>query len=408
MVAIMNSSVTTGNYFTKETKGKRGSIFQVDGYTARGDRIRKRFKTVEAAQGFIHRQQMSDLRQPSRYSTQATHLTAEELKEAERCFGMLPESVSLTEAMEGFLRTYDPSVRTKAALDAFTEFLGMKESENIRQLTQDNLRRRISKFITDLGNPIVSEIGEAHVRKFLDGFTPTNSNNYRRAISQFLDFCVNREYAARNTLLKVKTKHVDREDEVTILDVTQSRKLLRAAHDLHEGEMLPYIVLALFAGLRPISEIEQIKWSDIDLKDGEIHVRRTKNRNHIRYVEMSAALLKWIPLCVGKPIVTKNHRRKLAVLKQAIGFKGALPGKRQKELDADLVQWEADTLRHTFGSYLYAEKKDVAHVATQMGNSADIVMRHYRKAVKPAEAKRFWALTPAEVLRDQKLELRAV
>lgn len=394
----MKANVTAGSYFIKESDGKQRKSYCVDGYTAQGKRVRRRFKSIEAAQGHIHRLEMADLRRPSRYSTQETHLTTSRLREAEKCFDMLPEKVTLTEALESFLRTFDPSVKLKPARDALTEFLGMKESENCRPLTLDNLRRRLTKFVADLDNPVVAEISEADARTFLDDFTPTNSNNYRRAVGQFLDFCVHRGYAPTNVLHRVKTKKFDRVDEIMILTVEQSRRLLKGAHNLHGGTMLPYVALALFAGLRPISEIESLAWRDIDLAGKEIHVKRTKNRNHVRFVGIHRTLFAWLRLCEGKPIMTANHRRKLAALKQTIGFKGALPGERQKKIDANLKRWEADILRHTYGSYLFAEKKDVALVATQMGNSVDMVMRHYRKAVRPTDAATFWRLTPNRVL----------
>lgn len=392
----------------KEVPGKRGPVFQVDGYTAQGKRVRKRHKTMEAAQGCIHRMEMADLRQPSRYTPQETYLTADQLREAERCFDMLPDGVTLTDAMTGFLRTYDPHVRTMTARDAFIEFLGLKETENVRERTLDNIRSRVGKFVEDLGNPVVYEIGETEVRKFLDQFSPITSKNYRVVINHFLEFCVHREYASQNILKKIRAQKIDRPDEVTILTVAQARRFLKAANDLHNGEVLPYVCIALLAGLRPDAELQVIRWEDMHMTDGDIHVRRTKNRNHVRFVAIHPTLRQWLGRCVGKPIITKNHRRKLAAIKQAAGFRGGLPGKRQKEIDSELEPWDGDTLRHSFGSYLLADKPDVAYVAAQMGNSPNTVMRYYRRAVKPAEAKRFWAVTPDNVLQGQLQELREV
>ena len=38
--------------------------------------------------------------------------------------------------------------------------------------------------------------------------------------------------------------------------------------------------------------------------------------------------------------------------------------------------------------------KDITRTATEMGNSVNVVHRHYRALVTEADAKRFWSLRP--------------
>lgn len=56
--------------------------------------------------------------------------------------------------------------------------------------------------------------------------------------------------------------------------------------------------------------------------------------------------------------------------------------------------WKHNTLRHSFISYRVADIQNVAQVALEAGNSPQMIFRHYRELVRPAEAKTWFALAP--------------
>ena len=65
------------------------------------------------------------------------------------------------------------------------------------------------------------------------------------------------------------------------------------------------------------------------------------------------------------------------------------------------VPWKPNALRHSFASYRLAQTQNAAQVSLEMGNSPQMVFRHYRELVKPADAERWFAVkpeTPANVL----------
>ena len=65
---------------------------------------------------------------------------------------------------------------------------------------------------------------------------------------------------------------------------------------------------------------------------------------------------------------------------------------------AGIGLWPNNALRHSFASYYLAHFKraGAAELALEMGHTnANLVFQHYRQIVKPNEAKRYWALTPA-------------
>ena len=59
-----------------------------------------------------------------------------------------------------------------------------------------------------------------------------------------------------------------------------------------------------------------------------------------------------------------------------------------------LEDWPQNASRHSFGSYHLAHFKDAAALALQMGNSPDVIFKHYRQLVKPKEAASYWRIAP--------------
>jgi len=59
--------------------------------------------------------------------------------------------------------------------------------------------------------------------------------------------------------------------------------------------------------------------------------------------------------------------------------------------------WKHNALRHSFISYRVADIQNVAQVALEAGNSPQMIFKHYRELVRPAEAKAWFAISPKEV-----------
>lgn len=56
--------------------------------------------------------------------------------------------------------------------------------------------------------------------------------------------------------------------------------------------------------------------------------------------------------------------------------------------------WPQDALRHTFATMHLAKWQNAEACSLLMGNSRQIVLRHYRGLVTREEAERFWNLRP--------------
>jgi hypothetical protein len=51
-------------------------------------------------------------------------------------------------------------------------------------------------------------------------------------------------------------------------------------------------------------------------------------------------------------------------------------------------------LRHSYASYRLAAIQNAAQVALEMGNSSEIVFKHYRELVKPEAALKWFSIFP--------------
>jgi len=54
-------------------------------------------------------------------------------------------------------------------------------------------------------------------------------------------------------------------------------------------------------------------------------------------------------------------------------------------------------MRHSFGSYLLGKTKDENLTASEMGNSPEVIIKHYRAIVRDAQVTRYWAMVPGNV-----------
>ena len=80
--------------------------------------------------------------------------------------------------------------------------------------------------------------------------------------------------------------------------------------------------------------------------------------------------------------------------------------RRHSRWTRKILGWQGrpqDILRHTAASYWLAEWRDAGKVAHELGNSAGILLRHYRGVVTEEDTERFWAIRPKNA---EQLEFR--
>ena len=266
----------------------------------------------------------------------------------------------------------------KRVADVVAELLSIKESHGASRSYIEGLRSRLTRF-AEVFKKDTCSVTTAEIQEWLDSskFGARNLAGFRTMIHTFFQFAVARGYAVDNpaaALERVKVK----QSGAQIYSPQEIAKLLVAA----KTDFLPCIAIGAFAGLRS-AEIERLEWSDIDLASGHIIVGADKAKTASRrVVPISDNLGAWLaPYAALQGIVWKAGHEK---------FYDA----QQDTATAASIKWKQNALRHSYASYRLAKTQNAAQVALECGNSPQIVFRHYRELVKPADALQWFSVFP--------------
>jgi integrase len=389
----MKLRATKTRFAVKEFTNPSGEIaFRVQGYHQDGRRVRENYRAKGEA--FARQQQLEIdyLNDATALTARATTLPESVLRDAERAIVDLPPSKTLVDAVKFYRENWRETVTPTLIADALEEFATGKKKANRRAETVRNLRQRINQIVLLRPEGLVSEICADDLKAILHGTSPKNADNYRRAWSGFFRWAILNEYMERNPLDLIERPEVE-SGEIHFMTNAEVVALLDAATTLHGGELVPYVALFTFGGLRH-TEIDRLHWSKIDFEDGTIRiddaVAKTRRRRLIQMprVGRSANLLAWLEpyRMERKPFVGKGWRKKFDSVKIAAGW-GTGKGLRP---------WVQDILRHTAISNHFAHGQHEGQTASWAGNSPTMVHKFYKGLIKAKEAKVFWALRPGK------------
>ncbi len=307
---------------------------------------------------------------------------------------------SVENAVQFFIRAMHAQKKKQQApfVDrAVEQFLEAKSDPNggkgNKQLSKKTLQelKSVGGIIVDTWkykrvNEVTAEMITTYLNKTKTAkgkhFTNQTKLNRLTKIKQFFNYCAEkpREWVKENPCDGITITAESK--EVEILTNSQVLALLEAAMKEKQKVrqvMVPYLVLGLFAGLRP-EEAQKMKWEWIAAFDEEKKTAQVKVPAEIskisesRYADLSEAGWNLI-----KPYIKQSgpigwSRRAFRRIREKAGFAG--------------LEWPADCIRHTYASNWLALHKERSHLAEIMGNSAAIIRRHYKRAlpIKDAEA----------------------
>ena len=246
-----------------------------------------------------------------------------------------------------------------------------------------DLNVRLGRFKKTFGKRMVATITPLEIDDWLSALTnkrdemqsPQSRGNYARVLSVMFSYAVRRQYAPENPCAKIQKPTSDTKPE--ILTVERTTALLEAA----QPEILPYIAIGAFAGLRT-AELERLHWHHVDFAENEIAVS-SENKTGERHVDMLANLRKWlVPFRkLSGPVAPANLRKHFEQTREA----------------AQIVPWPNNALRHSYGSYHLKHFGNDALTRLQMGHWRDsaVLFAHYRRAVTRRNAERYWNIQPA-------------
>ena len=245
------------------------------------------------------------------------------------------------------------------------------------------------------GNWPISEVRSGEIEEWLveSEWSKRTRNNYVSTLSTLFIFASDRDYCLGNPAEKIPRAILD-DSAPGILTVEEVAKLPKVTRDEDPG-MLAYVAIGLFAGLRR-SELCALEWSEIDIKARTIEVKGAKAKTRQRCIAIiSDTLAGWLALAPesARPAPSRNEDVCSERLRNLCSER--LHEDRSLIRKAIVDNWPHNALRHSLGSYHYAQYRDENRTAAEMGNSPAVIFRHYRALVKRQAAHAFWTLRPA-------------
>jgi integrase len=294
-----------------------------------------------------------------------------------------PFDVSLREAVDYFIKHARPAGGVKKLTTIKDEFLRAKEEANRRAEYLRVQRIVLGKFCAAFGERAANSVRPDEIGEWMQtqNWSRRTRRNYHQDLANFFGFALAKKYCAENPL-RALDKPIAENPKPGIFTTEQAKALLASAQ-AKGGRMVPFVALGLFAGLRT-EEILRLDWRSIDLTVGHIEIASDVSKTReIRYVTITKNLAAWLKLYrkeIG-PVCPKAFRWHRSVLKEA----------------AKIDRWPDNALRHSFGSYHYAQYDNVELTKAQMGHgegTSQTFFTHYRALVKKGQAKAYWALVP--------------
>jgi len=365
-----------------------------------GEVLRRDFSTLASAREWINGPEVSTVKAlPATggilelvegAKASARSLTPKQIDSASDAFRRLePFKLTLEEAVTIALRHARPKAGAISFADAVPLFLKAPRKRPLATSTANAYRNSVNMLAADLPKKKTHEVSKADLEEFLqdDEWEPATQAHHLRNLRVFFAWAVKIGHAGLNPCGDIPEPADDKEPGALTAD--QAAGLLAAAEQ--DMEMLPGIVLGLFGGLRT-SEIRRLTWGEVGDTQIEIKPAKTKTRRR-RLVTINPTLQAWLSIC-------RKATGPVAPLDWREGFEGVISRAgyqvgEVKEGEEAKPSWPRNAMRHSYGSFYFAESKNETLTSAEMGNSPAMVFAHYRRVFPAKEVEAFWALRPS-------------
>jgi integrase len=323
-------------------------------------------------------------------------LSPARIAEAVACYQRLDQGapgVSLSHAVTEFLAFYRSRNLSVPAGKLFARFIESKGNASARycQGLAATFRR-----LTSLHPVLASDITAKEIEVAVIEFPPAHRNAALRYLRAAFNFGIRSGWLEQNPIKGLEFTRVVR-DAVEIISPATVEKLLLDALS-NDVELLPFLVLSFYAGIRPDGELQKLLWDDLDLRAKEHHITirpTVAKKRRKRWVDLSDNAIAWLHEYRARggrtdgfivPFSASTLRRK----------------RRRNGRAAGLGTWPQQGARHTYCSAWLRQHGDINKLVLQAGHESPTVMwNHYYQAMSPEDATAFWNIFPPVCERRQ-------
>lgn len=376
-----------------------------------GARKRKQFSSKEQAESFADDEWKGFRKQGEAYF---------EASKGERneFASVMPQlrkaGVSLVEAIAFALPRLRPAGGDRTIEEVIEELRASKKSMLergiLREHSEKAFRLRSEKVVEAFGCLLVRDLTLDDARIWLESLdlAPRTLKNELNCLSEILRYAVARKYTVENILdgltsgdrKEIYGNDEDREPE--ILTVPETERLLSAAVDHPELDLLPAVVLGLFCGIRT-EELKKLQWQHINLEEGFVTIGRDiAKKRRIRNVTLPENAKQWLTLCTDREgEITRSNffcdfARRFNKLLRFAKFV-------EKDDEGNFVRvvWKKNGMRHSFGSYHFALHSDSIKTSNELGHRQgdNVLFEHYRALATKKLGQQFFDLKPTTSIK---------
>lgn len=155
------------------------------------------------------------------------------------------------------------------ALDAlFAAYIEARASKSVHH--RDKLRQCRDRF-TKLGPKLASDLKHEEFEPVLNKLSASMRNAQLTLLRSVLNFGIKRGYLDTNPLNCLEFADIHK-SEVQIIHPETVEAMLRDSL-ANEPGLLPFLALGFYCGIRPIGELQKMRWSGVSLSENVVMER---------------------------------------------------------------------------------------------------------------------------------------
>ncbi len=294
-----------------------------------------------------------------------------------------------------------PAGGNKTLKELADEMIEMKRGwlarGDLRDASFRDFDDRAGRIGNEIGSFPLPDLTKQILYGWLNGLplAPRTKKNYRAVLAEVLAYAKQKRYIASNPLeefTRQDFKEIEgaggEAQQPAILSPGDAEKLLQAAFKAPELDLGAAVVLGLFGGIRT-EELKRLTWDAVRLAEKDPFVvigPEIAKKRRIRNVPLPECALAWLARW------DHGDRKAVARSTHANDYQ-----KRFKKLCvAAKLNWDANAMRHSFGSYHYAKYGNSVETARILGHKSDdtVLFSHYRALTTKAQGEAYFAILP--------------
>jgi len=372
---------------------KGGNILRwcVDVGTAGGKRIRKRF--ADKAKAELWARENKTIKRTESFKTLGLWA---KLSEAER--GSLMRAleilrpvcapINFEEVAQCYVTFAKPSGGKKLLTEAIEALIQRKVRANKKESYHTRLSRDLNDFANDFPNSAVNEISQGMIEEWVfdDSWKPITQRNRLRDLHQLFAFALKEKWCGVNPVANIEKPSITWESP-EVFTPQEAEWIMRTAEAKPEWELVPFVAIGLFAGLRTC-ELFNLRFENIKHERKLITLSGDQTKTRARRIvdNLPANLLAWL-----KPYQEKQGA--ICALETTIEWRVPLLVKEIQKEHPEFV-WKRNGMRHSSASYHLAKGRNENTTALVHGHRPEILFRYYRELVSSEEADQFYSIFP--------------